>query len=312
MSARHLERPTDCAMAIALPLSRRAFMRDLNSTNGRDLPRRQLGKVPGSTKREGWHRYRPVVKTARDVIRCVRRLGVEVVLDATVDNFADLLRRRRAVTFFSHHPFLFIKSEDILDASVLARHLSDDLTLSPRDGAEHLRQYVARVWHRQGSGQSARADTLAAALNGLIARDADFWGVQARGSPADDDEREPLVRVTRLDLELAYGGLIAEKSMVDFGDGVQPIRRLIGAVPSGFDGTLDLITCHSINAGEIIRRQRACGPNAKIATAKAPVVIRYALEFYRMIINELSCTETCYLEANTEVRWHLRNYREPQ
>ncbi len=307
MSARHIERSADCAMAIALPLSRRAFMRDLKSANGRDLPRRQLEKVPGSTKREGWYRYRPVVKTARDVIRYVRRLGVEVVLDATVDDFADLLRRRRAVTFFSHHPFLFIKSEDIPDASVLARHLSDDLTLSPRDGAEHLRQYVARVWQSQRSGRSATDETLAATLNGLITRDKDYWGLGASGSPANDDEQEPLVRVTRLDLELAYGGLIAEKSTVDFGDGVQPVRRLIEAVPSGFDGTLDLITCHSINVGEIIRGQRKCGPNAKIAAAKTPVAIRYALGFYRMIIHELSCTETCYLDANSEVRLHLKN-----
>lgn len=263
-------------MAVALPLSRRAFMRDLESTNGRDLPRRLRDKVPGSTNREAWKRYKPIVRPAKHLIRCVQRLGVDVVRDVTVERFADLLCRRRAVTLFSHFPLLDLKSEDILDAIGLARRLSDDLTLSPQDGAEHLRQYVARVWHKQEGGPSASAATLADFLNGLIARDADHWGVPAIGSPANDSEQEPLVRVTRLDLELVYGGLIAEKSTVDFGDGAQPVRRLIDAVPKGFDGTLDLITCHSVIAGEIIRARRACGPHAMIPTARRPVIIRYA------------------------------------
>jgi hypothetical protein len=237
------------------------------------------------------------------VIRRVKRLGVTVLTDVKASDLRTLLCRYRVVTFFSHYPYLSVAPEDIADVPRMKQHLTEDTELRPRNPAEQLRFDVATLWQDRARGQAATGERMAAFLDYLIRDSADVW---ARGTPktsgAGGDTRGRILLVTRLDLEMAYNGTIIPKSVVDFADGARPVRDLLEAIPCGFDGTLDLITCHSVVAGEQIRLTRECGPNAVIPTAVGPVDLQYVLSFYRSCIELLRFEQMDYLTAMSRVR----------
>src|SRR5262245_38086062 len=95
--------PRECSLAVALPLTREEFMRDLSANprtgyagsfaqNGRD----------GLSAQTVWELFEPWARLANDVITEVEARCVTIIRRATLEDFSGLLRCFRVTTLFAH------------------------------------------------------------------------------------------------------------------------------------------------------------------------------------------------------------------
>lgn len=330
-----VQRPTDCGLAIALPLCYWSFRADYLRPQGRRGFPRDYGEQargPGASAWEVWRAFAPVASEIRAVCRRAARLGVRVRSDATLDDVRTLFATCRVVTLFSHARFPGFKPADLLDPAGIARQLDWWLRQVPRSPTDAFLREAAWEWQAYASrnnlnppqlGETGLRDALCACFNALIDRDRQavfFHPSRDKMFPAgrtipeqpppEATENGLLVRFSRLDFEVAFPTEILARPLIDFADGAQTVHALRGLIPVTFGGVADLSICHSAPLGEFLKGKdtdrRPCIVIMNRPASHIPARVR----IYRHTIELLGAADARldYVTAADKIRQEIISY----
>jgi hypothetical protein len=232
--------PSDCAIAVALPLSADELRAQLVAENPSDFVRGVQGRLRGTPVDAVCAAYAAEVADAGRVLAGARALGVTVVPGARLADLTRLTERFRVVSILAHTPSAEITGEDIQDVAALA-------TLA-RVGRTPDQRRVRRFLRCSGIDLGAGAplpevSAVASTLQALV------W-TPARSAP----RRRGML--DRTQLEDAFPGAVRRSPVLELRDGLHTLAAVRRAVAPSFDGVLDLSTCTSAILGEALKRTR--------------------------------------------------------
>ena len=276
-------RPTDCALLVAVPVTREEFGADL--ARGTDFTR--LFRQGREGIRDGalWDFYRPYADLALRVADGAAGLGVRVFYRCTRAAFQRALEESPVVTVVAHWRGAAYRDADILDPAA-ARARAAPL-LSARNG--------------RSCGES-----VAALLNGLLDAALGQSGPAPGGSAAAAAlavRAQYALWEARRALDAVLGAAVAGGPAVEFADGPASIQEMAGAVAPGFAGTLDLTICNSVLLAEEIRRK--CRAGVVLSNA-FPASLDVRLALYAQAVKLLARRRLSYMDAITRLRRQMR------
>lgn len=288
--------PTECGLALGLPLDRDSFIDGLSATSNRDFPKWYASSRGGSAREPAslWHGFweregRAIDTAARDVAGW----GVEVVRDCKLRDFADLLARKTVVVVVGHwrtpfmrdpfdgHKLLEMMRATNAPALVRLRQvLAHPRTPSPRDDpAQDLRirfrEALRRVDLAAPDGHldpnwESRADYLTNANVDLLEPELGTWPWSPRG----------------LDLEL----------------GPHTASTIVRVLPQRFAGLIELAVCYSAYLGDCIKQAR---PRCRVIASKHEVSLLFRVALFREVIRSTQRSPEPFLTAQERIRKSL-------
>jgi len=285
-------RPPDCALAVAVPLTREQFLDDLSRPDLKDyafhVKRENL--LDGASEEYYCDLFERSVRVARRVCDEVEALGVTVRRAARLDDFTDLLRSKKVVTLVTHWRFTRLLPEDIVDERDLWHAL-----VAPEGRVQRaVARAVSRIDPELLVEEEARAprasslrERLSVALNSVAAASHALY--RASNEPLSPDWNGApsgvIERLTRTELEQAFPSLIAFGRSVEFSDRMFAVQEVVAAVPNGFDGLLDLTTCNSVILGKAIKAKH---PDCLVAMNRYATALHVRMPLYKLVIEELA------------------------
>jgi hypothetical protein len=232
--------PSDCALAVALPLSRGELRAELESARPSDFVRGIRARFPATSLDTICDGYAAEVAVANQVIAEARALGVTVALAAGLDDLAKLTARFHIVSVVAHAPNPGVTAADILDPRGLVEAAKQGASPDQKRIRRHLRLGGVDF---DTSAALPSAPTIAAILHALL------WTHVARGT-------RRFGQLDRTRVEDAFPGTFRPAPVIELHDGLHALAAIRGAVSPRFDGVLDLSTCTSIVLGEALKRTR--------------------------------------------------------
>jgi hypothetical protein len=294
--------PADCALALAIPLTRTAFLGDLDSASTLDFARSVARRCPATRREALWEdHYRPIAAIALQVSDTVERQGVTVDRETTLETLRALFARHAVVTVIAHWKFPGIEAADVLDPGEILRRIRS----SPSPVARHLRDCLSRTDAALlATSDDVVADraTLAAALDAALEPTRAFYQRRVAGPRAEDLLAPPL-RLTRAALEEELAGALRPGRSVELRDDLWPVADVVDAVPLHFDGVIDLTVCNSVILGEAIKRSRR---RCLVAVNERPATLPFRLVRYKYIILELARSGGRYTDIMLDLNRALR------
>jgi hypothetical protein len=299
-------RPSDCALAIGVPITREAFLRDLKSPDMKDYAFhfKRMNFIPGVSDEYFGNLFEPTAKVVRRVCDEVEALGVHVVRAAELCHLVDLLSRFKVVTLVTHWRFMKLRPEDILDVRLLWESLSappgrvhsavaravskEDPNLLDATNAPHLES--ADIRFRLANSLTS----VVVASHRAYKTSEDTTGADPVAPPGDT-----LERLTRVELEQSFAGLIAPGKSVELSDCMRGVNEIVASVPATFDGLFDLTTCNSVILGKAIKASR---PHCVVAMNRYETALHVRMPLYKLVIEDLSRRPGPY--ADTLSRFH--------
>ena len=285
--------PLECALAVALPLTRERFLADLREPERHDYASyvRSLYPARGADDDYYWSVvYEPFARSM--ATRCERaaRCGVTLVRDATLDDLALLMARYRVVTFVSHWRFRAVHASD-LDPPAMFAALGNPQSRTQRAFRRELERRHCELF-RTTDGD--RAEALVVALNELLRDEHAKYATTARG-PLLLREIPP-ERLTRATLERAFPGAVRAAPTIEVADRMTTIPEFIAAVPPDFDGLLDLTVCNSAIIGHAIKTERM---KCLVAVNRYPTEPHIRVARYVVAIEELARKAAPFIDVIT-------------
>lgn len=232
--------PSDCALAVALPLSRGELLAALESEHPSDFVRGIRARFPATPLDTLCDGYADEVATAGQVVAEARAAGVTIAPRAGLGDLAFLTARFSVVSVLAHAPGPGITAADILDPRGLVE--------TAKSGTSPDRKRVRRHLRWSGAGLDAGAAPLAATAIAAVLH-ALLWTHQAPGM------RRP-GQLDRTRVEDAFPDTFARAPVIELCDGLHSLAAIRGAVSRRFNGVLDLSTCTSIVLAEALKRSR--------------------------------------------------------
>lgn len=279
---------SDCALALAVPLTRAEFLGDLDPRSPHDFAKRIALRRPKIRPDVLWEdHYGPVAALLGRVEEDVKAHGVAVHRGVTLGGLRDLLARYPVVTVVAHWRFPCFGPADILDPAGLLRGLQASSSLIARSMRDRIERLNTGLMTRQAKDQPAADDlavALAAELDAAVEPTRTFYEQRGRGR-SDADPFAPPVRVTRAALEEEFPTAIRPGPAVELRDGLHAVADVVDAFPEGFDGVVDLSVCNSVILGEAIkRRHHGC----LVILNERPATIEFRMIRYKHVVRELS------------------------
>jgi hypothetical protein len=304
-------RPSACALAVAIPMTRERFLADLSELSGKDLAKHFISSK-GLEKADPefcWKIYEEdELNLVKAVCREVERLGVTVRQDVRLECFTELLNRFRVVTLVAHWRFVPLITADIhrpleflnavrvprtaIQNLIRKRFEELDSQLLETNAAEAvdipiLRSRIARVV------QKISTEAEQAYTNGTT-YEIEF--------PSHDSSSD---RLTRLEFEQAFPANIAPSRVVEFSDAMHTVPDLVKAIPEAFSGLLDLTICNSVIPASAIRQLR---PNCLVAANRLPAELKSRMYLYGLEMSLLSKKTKPFVDIITEVHTRKSTY----
>jgi hypothetical protein len=298
--------PSECALAIGVPITREAFLRDLEKPDLKDYAShfKRANFLSGVSSEYYGDLFEASAKVARRVCDEVEALGVSVVRWADLSNLSKLLSQFKVVTLVTHWCFMELGPEDILDLHQLW------MSLSTPSGRVHLA--VARAVSEEDPTLLAATNAtqlestdirlrLANALTTIVAASHRPYKTsdETMGAETGGASNKVLERLTRVELEQSFAGLIAPGKSVEFSDCMRGVNEIVAGVPATFDGLLDLTTCNSVILGKAIKSSR---PNCVVAMNRYGTPLHVRMPLYKLVIEDLARRPAPY--ADTLSRFH--------
>jgi len=299
-------KPSDCALAVGVPITREAFKRDLEEPDLKDYAShfKRLNFLSGVSNEYYADLFEASAKVARRVCDQVEALGVCVVRSANLDDLSKLLARFKVITIVTHWRFMKLRPEDILDIHQLWESL-----LTPTSRAHSA---VARALSKEdptllAAANSSRIDSadfrrrVAGALTSVVVASHRAYKVSDNSGETGSEvaPNEVLERLTRVELEESFAGSIAPGKSVEFSDCMRGVSEVVASVPNGFGGLLDLTTCNSVILGKAIKLSR---PKCVVAMNRYETPLHVRMPLYKLVIEELARRPAPY--ADTLSRFH--------
>ncbi|HKV91283.1 MAG TPA: hypothetical protein VJW20_01910 [Candidatus Angelobacter sp.] len=288
--------PRDCALLIAVPVTREKFLADLEPGHDGDFiqafcRKQRLG--PDGL----WSAYEPVASLTLDVGSEAHRRGVTVMYDATLSEFAERIPRAKVITLVAHWRSAWFREREFKNAGNLK-----DCQLQQLEQATHVSWLLpaAELARRlndfllEGMEPAAKDALMAQAQSSEEPDGETRWGALTRGIRA--------IHQKRLALEKLAPGFFNGGSAVEFADRMCSVEEVVRAVPADFSGVMDLTICNSILLGEEIRRKCA---HAVVMMNAAEASLDFRMALYRQIIRTLAKTPQSFTEAGLQTRKRL-------
>ncbi|AUX41096.1 uncharacterized protein SOCE26_025010 [Sorangium cellulosum] len=281
--------PADCALALAIPLTKAEFFGDLAEGAPKDFARSVARRLPALRREVLWDdHYGPLAGLVERVASDARAHGVTVATGVTLADLRALLARHAAVTLVAHWRFPPILPGDIVDAGEIVAALARPSCAVTRHLKEHLgakQPDLLAPGAAAGRDPAALCASLAAALNdALEPTRLHYEGPRNPAPPGPDGAPAPPLRLTRVAVEEAFPRALRGGPAVELSERLHPVGDVVEAVPDGFDGVIDLSVCNSIILGEAIKRRRgAC----LVVVNERPAMLSFRMVRYKYIIRDL-------------------------
>lgn len=299
-------RPSDCTIAIALPLTKEKFFSDLDVDTPNDYAKCFRSQIWEKLTPEAlWARYKEnIVNLVDDVTREVERLGVKVVRDIRLADFSSILDRE-VITIVSHWRGAIIEQDDFIDFMRFIERLntsSDEVITNIR---RKLPKHVVEKMQGRGNSASFKKEVVKE-LNQLLK--AENLGNRIGFESAPNEQPLPVEQRTyfnRVTLERAFNSELKKGNQVEFYDRLQSPEAIRNQIPDSFDGLLNLIICNSILPAESIKSMKR---NCLIISNQYPAKPRFRLLEYKAIIKALHIQPNSFVNTMMNVRQMLGNY----
>jgi hypothetical protein len=300
--------PRECALAIAIPLSREEFLADLAQPEEKDFVhhfRKGCG-IERAAPEFCWHAYEAnEALFVKAVCAEVTRFGVTVAYDVELADFADLLRRFPVVSLVAHSRFIPIQPTDILDAFKIIKTLQapeNDVHVAMR---QCLLQHDPQLFDNSISTNMEPVDmqTRVAHVLGTVVAEAEKLYTDNKSYLEFDVEGGSVEmisnRLTRLEFEHALPDCLVPARVIEFRDSIHTVSELIASIPPAFTGLLDLTVCNSVIPAAFIRSKRK---DCIVAANRGLTELRTRMYFYGLQIRLLAQEPKPFAEAIKEVR----------
>jgi len=276
--------PAQCALALALPLSRESFFSDIEAGSAKDFVRGMIGKrVPEVAWADTGAPLAVLCLELRDL---AAELGVATVSETTIGDLPRLFAEHQVVSIVAHWRGPFLVASDLLvEPEVILQRIrtaDDPLSL---ELAERVPPSTTDPIFAQ-TAPNRRRTAFADLLNRMIiSSDHPLRGciVSEPGVTVVIDDLW-LHSTHRDRLDRALPDMVRPGNRVEFGDGLYPPSAVAGAVPDGWTGIIDFVICHSAYLAHVVKSGR---PERRVVANARKVVpgvrLRVQKELYRRL-----------------------------
>jgi hypothetical protein len=304
--------PVDCALGIAVPLTREQFLDDLSNGDEKNFAHslRAERETARATNELYWdYYYEPVARVVVRACDAVEKLGVTVKRSLSLIDFSQLLRRFSVVTLVSHWRFARLLLSDIPDPRALLNALGAGQTRQH----EVMREAFANL-KPELLGLDAAAvpppvlrqqvvDVLNTIISSAHSRYKHCEGEPPTMSAHSGEYRSELLidsqpRLTRVAFEHAFPDVVVPGRCIEFDDGMCTVAEVVSAIPVAFSGLLDLTVCNSVILGQAVKRAR---PDCIVAINRYPAQLHLRMMLYELVIRRLSRRARPFIDVVTEV-----------
>lgn len=241
--------PTDCGLAIALPLTAEEISQDIKATN-HEYAKGLVNKNSGKTHEEI---IKPIAEVALELVAIAESLGVDVRQSATLADLKELFQSCSVVTIVAHWCGHNLRPDDLL---VPPQELASKILCDTDDIAVALRERLntselAKIASNDASERST--EQLVNLLNKAIA-----------SCPLKSPNVPPNIKIIIDDVSLAAanrdlldlwaGGTLRPGNRLELRDGLHPSNTIELQIPNEFTGIIDFAICNSIILGDTIRK----------------------------------------------------------
>ena len=300
-------RPSDCALALAIPLTREQFLSDLaNPIKDYASHVKRRNYLDWRTDEDYWEIFRPIAGTISRISRDVEKLGVAISNYTSLGEFGAMFDNFRVITLVTHSRFNSLKPSEFGDPRGFIELLRSPENLVQKSIGDILLPVLGQNGSESVSGASDDdiSEKIVRELNLVISKAHTFYGTQEKNDSSDpqaDSEMlgdRPLERLTRYAIEQAFPGHIQEGHSIEFSDQMSTVSDLVAMIPGDYSGLLNLIVCNSVIAGELIKYYR---PACFVATNRYPAQPHVRMAYYKLAIYELARTPMPFIDAITRI-----------
>jgi len=292
--------PSNCALALAIPLTRERFLASLAQPEGKDFVFHFI-RGRGLQRADPefcWQVYEAeeaafVSAVCDEVAHC----GVNVANDVDLNQLTALLAQYSVVTLVAHFRFVEFSIEDIDKPFAILAAL--------RDPVSELLQEIRKRAIELDPDLLANADYRVASLRirlcdvfRIIANEAEriYWDKNVQKSSEQEDHIS--LRLTRLEFERAFPEAIKPARVIEFSDGLHTIPELVQSIPVEFSGLLDLTVCNSVITAAAIRSERQ---GCLVAGNRKAAELRSRMYLYGLEIDLLKKKPRPFIDVIKEV-----------
>jgi hypothetical protein len=294
----------DCALGIAVPLTREEFLDDLRPSSGKDFAPhvRRVNELEGAADEFYWSSvYAPIATAVERSCVAVERAGVYVRRRLALAELQPLLEQYKVVTLVAHWKFATVKPMDVIaPRKFLAAIARPSSPLQERAASAILEQSPALLDGTESASDDILRETIARAIVPVISA---AHAAYRRPGEDEDELAEPrpadLRRVTRVVVEEAFPESVRAAPAIEFADGMHTVAAFIDAIPRLFDGVLDMTVCNSVILGAAVKRSR---PDCLVAVNRYPAEMHVRLTLYQLAVVPLAKRKAPYIDVLTKQR----------
>ena len=296
-------KPHQCALALAIPLTRNNFSLGLDLNAKKDFIKSLARRNVALTQDALWETvYAPTVKIVASVAQAVSAKGVTVITNATLSDVRDLFQQFRVVTLIAHWRSARFYPSDFLNPNQLIKALEQPTTPLMESFVSLLPlNWISTIQELEADDDVTQIlpKTLAKEFNGFLTSfklHPDLVPSQTHQTTTCDTDYQKYLN--RIALDDIFGDFILPGNRIEFFDDLHPIVDFVTAIPQSYVGLIDFTVCNSVLIGNAMKRQRRCIiiVNKELATLELRMVI------YKGIIELLSRLDIDYMGAAAMIR----------
>jgi hypothetical protein len=296
-------KPYECALALAIPLTRDDFSLGLDLNAKKDFIKSLARRNVALTQDALWETvYVPTVKIVTSVAQAASAKGVTVITNATLSDLRGLLQQFRVVTLIAHWRSARFYPADFLNPNQLIKALEQPSTPLMELFVSLLPQnWISTIQELEADDDITQIlpKTLAKEFNGFLTSfklHPDLVPNQNNQTTTCDVDYQKYLN--RIAIDGIFRDFILPGNHIEFFDELHPIVDFVTVIPQSYDGLIDFTVCNSALIGNVIKQQRKCIVivNKELATLELRMVI------YKGIIELLSRLDIDYMGAAAMIR----------
>jgi hypothetical protein len=276
--------PSDCALALAIPLCQEEFLADLADSANKDFAKAIRRGLPLRGPELFARVYEPLLRLILEIREEVAALGVTVYSGIRSSDLAIASSKHQVITLVAHWRFATLCEHDVLDFACFSARLAE----ASRCPDEARHPILTLLLKTPAVVAAQNAKQLAAALNELFLPTQRYYesSFEYWNSERDESRNRPVAAgITRVHLEEFFAGCFQAGACLELSDGLCTMWQFIEAMAPGFDGILDMTVCHSMIYAEVLRRHRH---NCHVICNKQAATLFIRLIIFRHVMRDLA------------------------
>jgi len=289
--AEHEVSPSDCAVAIAIPLTFEDLLHDITASN-KDFARLLCRNASPEIV---WNElYRPrLVEVVEGVSAKLSKWGSLVLRRATLADLSDLAQRYSVVAVCAHFKMTDVRAADLVDPARCLEIVRERASAVAEKLYHQAQQMVPDLMREPPLQRWELAGRLAPFLQTCVERTHAYVAAPpsvVRVSPPADLG----AGLHRVHLEQCFGSAMRAASCVEMFDRLHTFPAFQSAIPADFSGVLDLSMCNSFMVAEDLKRSR---PSSLVVENRFLAAPDVRLARYALVMRELARSRSRYTDA---------------